>query len=60
VLSGAERGAPRTATLMNAAAAIYVSGRASELAEAARAAETSLDSGAALEKLEALRQASLR
>jgi anthranilate phosphoribosyltransferase len=57
ILSGELSGAPRTATLLNAGAAIYVSGRVATLAEGVRAAEASLSSGAALGKLEALRAA---
>jgi anthranilate phosphoribosyltransferase len=58
VLSGERRDAARTATLLNAAAAIYVGGRAPTLAQGVRHASESVDSGAALEKLEALRAAS--
>jgi anthranilate phosphoribosyltransferase len=59
VLSGERSGAVRTATALNAGAAIYVSGRAETLEAGVRAAEASLDSGAAIAKLEALRDASL-
>jgi len=58
VLSGARQGAPRTATLLNAGAAIYVSGRVESLEQGVRAAEHALDSGAAGRKLHALREAS--
>lgn len=54
VLRGGGNGAKTDATLLNAMAAIYVSGRASSLAEALLLAEDSLSSGAALEKLEML------
>ncbi len=54
VLAGRIRGAKRAATLLNAAAAIYVGGRAGTLAEGVARARASLDAGAALEKLEAL------
>jgi anthranilate phosphoribosyltransferase len=60
VLSGQRSGAPLTATLMNAGAAIYVSGRVSSIEEGVRAAKASLQSGAALAKLEALKEASHR
>ena len=58
VLSGERTGAARTATLMNAGAAVFVSGRVSSLQEGVRAAEESLGSGSALAKLDALREAS--
>ena len=54
VLSGKIGGAKRTASLLNAAAAIYVAGKAESLAEAVKVARTSVDSGAALAKLERL------
>jgi anthranilate phosphoribosyltransferase len=57
VLSGKRGGAARTATLLNAGAAVFVSGRVATLPEGVRAAEDSLTSGAALAKLEALRAA---
>jgi anthranilate phosphoribosyltransferase len=60
VLSGERRDAARTATLLNAAAAIYVSGLVPALDQGVRRAAESLDSGAAAEKLEGLRAASLR
>jgi anthranilate phosphoribosyltransferase len=52
VLSGTERGAARDITLMNAGATIYVAGKAGTLEEGVRAAERTIDSGAALEALE--------
>ena len=52
VLSGKIGGAKRTASLLNAAAAIYVAGKAESLAEAVKVARMSVDSGAALAKLE--------
>ncbi len=52
VLAGAERGAPRSAVLVNAAAAIHVGGGAASLAEGARAAAAAIDSGRALATLE--------
>jgi anthranilate phosphoribosyltransferase len=60
LLAGERAGAPLTATLMNAAAAIYVAGRVGSLEEGVRAARSSLESGAALSKLEALKEASHR
>ena len=52
VLSGTERGAPRDVTLLNAAAAILVSGDAATLEEGLRRATQSIDSGAAQTALE--------
>ncbi len=54
VLTGADRGAARAATLLNAGGALYVAGKAASLAEGVAMATKSLDSGAAWEKLEAL------
>jgi len=51
VLAG-ERCPERAVTILNAAAAIYVGGRAASLADGARAAEQALDSGAARAALE--------
>ncbi len=53
VLSG-EPGAARDAVLMNAGAAIYLGGLARSIAGGISCAEESLDSGMALQKLEAL------
>lgn len=53
ILSG-ETGPRRDVVVMNAAAGIYVAGKADSLAAAADLARHSLDSGAALAKLEAL------
>ena len=52
VLSGEERGAARDVTLMNAGAAIYVSGISATLEEGVRLAEESIHSGAARNSLE--------
>jgi anthranilate phosphoribosyltransferase len=52
VLSCEEIGAPRDVILMNAGAAISVSGKANTIEEGIRLAETSVDSGAAREALE--------
>lgn len=60
VLAGRIDGAPRSAVVLNAVAAIYVSGETSQLAEALERAEAALDSGEALRRLEALREASRR
>ncbi len=54
VLTGTVGGAKRAATLLNAAAAIYVGGRADTLADAVSVARQALDSGAAAAKLDAL------
>lgn len=54
VLRGVENGAKTDASLLNAMAAIYVSGKAASLAEALALAKGSLSSGAALGKLEML------
>ncbi|MDT8368023.1 MAG: anthranilate phosphoribosyltransferase [Longimicrobiales bacterium] len=58
VLEGDRRDAARAAVVMNAAAAIWAGGAAETLAAAADVARRSLDSGAALARLEALREAS--
>ena len=55
ILTG-KRGPKRDVVVLNAAAAIVVGGRASTLAEGIKAAEESIDSGRALEKLQALRE----
>jgi anthranilate phosphoribosyltransferase len=47
VLSGGERGAARDVVLLNAGAAIYVSGKARTVEQGVRAAEDSVSSGAA-------------
>lgn len=52
VLSG-DDGPDRTLTIINAAAAIYVGGRAATLAEGVQLASQSIDEGAASDKLEA-------
>jgi anthranilate phosphoribosyltransferase len=60
VLSGSLRTAARSAVVLNAAAAIYAGGLTESLADAVVRAEESLDSGAAMAKLEQLRDASNR
>ena len=52
ILSGEEKGAKRNAVVMNAAAAIYVAGKAESLQEAAKIAEDRIDSGKAKQVLE--------
>ncbi|HSW31106.1 MAG TPA: anthranilate phosphoribosyltransferase [Longimicrobiales bacterium] len=59
VLGGAA-GAARTATLLNAAAAIYVAGKAASLAEGATLAAAAVDDGRAGDALARLRAATLR
>lgn len=54
ILSG-EKGPQRDLAVVNAAAAIYVTGEAVTLQDGARLAADSIDSGRALEKLDALR-----
>jgi anthranilate phosphoribosyltransferase len=54
VLENKRRDAARSLVLMNAAAAIYVGGKAESLSEAAKIVANSLESGAALEKLHLL------
>ena len=56
--AGERRDEARSLVVANAAAALFVGGLADELSEAARLAEQSIDTGAALEKLEALARAS--
>ena len=58
VLNGSNRGGARASVLLNAGATIYVAGGAPTLQEGIRLAGESIDSGAALEKLEKLIEAS--
>jgi len=58
VLRGITHGLARAAVLLNAAAAIYVAGRAATLEEGMAAARSALDSGAAATVLDRLRSAS--
>ncbi|MBW3533669.1 MAG: anthranilate phosphoribosyltransferase [Gemmatimonadetes bacterium] len=60
VLEGRVRHGARTAMLLNAGAAIYVADRVASLEEGVRVAGESLDSGAARETLERLKEASGR
>ena len=57
VLSGDERGASRTAVVLNAAAAFYVAGRSTSLRDGVQAAQDAIDSGAALDCLDRLAEA---
>ncbi|MGC9396569.1 MAG: anthranilate phosphoribosyltransferase [Anaerolineae bacterium] len=54
ILAGEDHGPKRDVTLLNAAAALHVGGVATDLAEGIVKATESLDSGAALRKLEGL------
>lgn len=58
VLDGSDRGAPRAVALLNAAAAMIVGEKADNMEEGIRLATESLDSGAAMNKLELLIKAS--
>lgn len=60
VLSGTRRDAARSLVVANAAAALFVGGRAPDLRAAARLAEQSINDGAALSKLEQLVKATNR
>ena len=53
ILDGRETGPKRGAVCMNAGAALYIAGKAGALEQGVRLAEELLDSGAALDKLEA-------
>jgi len=55
VLKG-EKGARRDIVLLNASAALVCAGKAGEIKEGVKVAEKSIDSGAALEKLEKLKK----
>jgi anthranilate phosphoribosyltransferase len=59
VLAGS-RGGPRSAVVLNAAAAILVADRASDWAQAVALAERAIDDGSARQSLDALRAASNR
>jgi anthranilate phosphoribosyltransferase len=58
ILAGEQRDAGRSLVVVNAAAALYVGGRAESLRDAAALAARSIDEGAALSKLEQLTDAS--
>jgi anthranilate phosphoribosyltransferase len=57
VLAGRIKGGPRAAVVLNAAAAIHVSGDADDFETSARRAEQALESGEGLRALERLRKA---
>ena len=59
ILSGEERSAARDMIVLNAAAALHLSGRAGSLAEGVALAAESIDSGKALLSLERLKEASV-
>lgn len=54
ILDGSEQGAPRIATIMNAAAALLVGGHATDFRSGADQAAAAIDSGAAANKLDRL------
>ncbi|MBL7080978.1 MAG: anthranilate phosphoribosyltransferase [Candidatus Omnitrophica bacterium] len=56
ILTGKEKGAKRDIVVFNAAAGLYLGGKAGDLKEALNLAKETIDSGKALEKLELLRQ----
>lgn len=58
ILSGTELGAKRNTVLLNAGAALYIGGKAETLADGIKLAGELIDSGAALQKLEAFCAAS--
>jgi len=60
VLAAEDRGPKREVSVMNAAAALVAGNRAADLKEGARLAESAIDSGQALAKLEALAELSQR
>ena len=60
ILKGEERGAKRSAVLLNAGAALYLSGKAENMNEGIKLAASLIDSGAALRTLEKLIEVSNR
>ena len=52
ILEGKDRGAKRDAAVINAAAALFVAGKAGSMRDAVKLAEETIDSGKALEKLQ--------
>lgn len=54
ILSGKERGAKRESVLLNAGAALYIGGKAESIEEGIRIAGETIDSGKAMETLEAM------
>lgn len=53
ILSGKDQGAKRQAVCLNAGAAIYITGKVATMEEGVRMAECLIDTGKAMEKLEA-------
>ena len=51
-LKGEERGPKRQAVCLNAGAALYIAGKAASIEEGVKLAESLIDRGAALKKLE--------
>jgi anthranilate phosphoribosyltransferase len=60
VFRGERTGAARAAVVLNAGAAVYVSGAVDSLADGVRTAELALDEGAAMDGLDRLRAATAR
>ena len=58
ILNGTEQGAKRDVVLLNAGATLYIGGLADSIADGIRLAAESIDSGKALQTLEALVTAS--
>jgi anthranilate synthase/phosphoribosyltransferase len=58
ILTGRDRGPRRDIVVLNAGAAVYLGGRAATIAEGIVLAAAALDSGAAFEKLKALKEVS--
>lgn len=54
ILKGEEKGPKRQAVCLNAGAALYIAGKAASIEEGVKLAESLIDSGAALKKLEEL------
>ena len=52
ILKGEEKGSKRQAVCLNAGAALYIAGKATSIEEGVKLAESLIDSGAALKKLE--------
>ena len=52
ILKGEEKGPKRQAVCLNAGAALYIAGKAASIEEGVKLAESPIDSGAALKKLE--------
>ena len=52
ILKGEEKGTKRQAVCLNAGAALYIAGKAASIEEGVKLAESLIDSGAALKKLE--------